>query len=685
MKNLRKALSLLLCFVMVAALLPMSVLADTATEQAVEHTHMYRTNYAYDDTYHWQVCIVPSCPDKEGSIKNYDTHDYADAQSTVCETCGYEKQFNLTVLEGEGSGSYKKGTVVDIEAIIPEGWRFEQWVVVTEDAVVSFANDTSSITSLTMPGYDVTIMPVFSEMPVITEVRINPQNPTMQRGETTDFSAYVYGSGPLTGAVAWEVSGGTDSEIDADGLLTVGAEETAETLTVTVRSTEDKTKFATTTVTVAHHVYVGGIGMDNGDYLAGGATAPTAEKPAGGYAHYDNGVLTLHNYTGSTPQYSDISVYSGIFRDGDLELVISGANSIASVEAYSSSIAVWGTLTIREAEAGGSLALESSESGGEGMFASRIIVESGTLEVKCRNESMDELYWAICCTDYFSVSPELTITASTEADGELGEYLQAQHDTYDRIRIEKTAGFSVFVTDGRFPLGGAAFKLESKVVNGPSYEVTSNYDGEAAFYHVADGEYILSQTAACNGYVKSDVTLNFKVEKGVVKYLDRGVYVAYNNTYTFRNTLKPHTQKFDIAFSQIDMGNALGMNFAFPVVPDVDFTGAYVEATMAGSTQTITVDKWTTATIGGKTHFVFGYSNIAAKQMADEISIVIYNADGEAISNEYVDSIRGYVMRNVDGKDAESKALMIDMLNYGAAAQSYYKYNVTDLANGQLT
>ena len=148
---------------------------------------------------------------------------------------------------------------------------------------------------------------------------------------------------------------------------------------------------------------------------------------------------------------------------------------------------------------------------------------------------------------------------------------------------------------------------------------------------------------------------------------------------------KPVIEKFDIAFAQIDMGNALGMNFAFPAVEDIDFTGAYAEATMAGSTQTIPADKWTTASIGGAAHYVFGYSNIAAKQMADEITIVIYNADGEAISNEYVDSIQSYVMRNVDKKDAESKALMVDMLNYGAAAQTYYGYNAEDLANAQLS
>ena len=98
--------------------------------------------------------------------------------------------------------------------------------------------------------------------------------------------------------------------------------------------------------------------------------------------------------------------------------------------------------------------------------------------------------------------------------------------------------------------------------------------------------------------------------------------------------------KFDIAFSQINMGNALGMNFAFPKVDGIDFTGAYAVATMAGNALTIPASDWTSSSINGVDHYVFGYSNIAAKQMADEVSIVIYSARGEAVSNEYVDSIQ---------------------------------------------
>lgn len=43
-------------------------------------------------------------------------------------------------------------------------------------------------------------------------------------------------------------------------------------------------------------LWVGGVEMNDGDYLANGATATTTTKPSGGYAYFKDGVLTLNNY-----------------------------------------------------------------------------------------------------------------------------------------------------------------------------------------------------------------------------------------------------------------------------------------------------------------------------------------------------------------------------------------------------
>lgn len=43
-------------------------------------------------------------------------------------------------------------------------------------------------------------------------------------------------------------------------------------------------------------LWVGDVEMNDGDYLANGATATTTTKPSGGYAYFKDGVLTLNNY-----------------------------------------------------------------------------------------------------------------------------------------------------------------------------------------------------------------------------------------------------------------------------------------------------------------------------------------------------------------------------------------------------
>ena len=71
--------------------------------------------------------------------------------------------------------------------------------------------------------------------------------------------------------------------------------------------------------------------------------------------------------------------------------------------------------------------------------------------------------------------------------------------------------------------------------------------------------------------------------------------------------------------------------------------------------------------------------------MSDTFYVTIYNADGVAVSNAKTDSVRDYVMRNVDTQTATLKTLMVNMLNYGAAAQVNFKYGTDDLANKLLT
>ena len=93
--------------------------------------------------------------------------------------------------------------------------------------------------------------------------------------------------------------------------------------------------------TALDDVYVGGIGLKSGDYLdlAGNRRST---KPEGGYAHYENGVLTLHNYCYEgdgflwkeepSDQLGDVIPYTAaLYATTDLILELSGENSLSNM------------------------------------------------------------------------------------------------------------------------------------------------------------------------------------------------------------------------------------------------------------------------------------------------------------------------------------------------------------------
>ncbi len=98
-----------------------------------------------------------------------------------------------------------------------------------------------------------------------------------------------------------------------------------------------------------------------------------------------------------------------------------------------------------------------------------------------------------------------------------------------------------------------------------------------------------------------------------------------------------------------------------------------------------------TETIGGKDYIRFEYRDLAAKNMADTIYAKAYvsNADGEYYSDLTDYSVLQYAYNKL-GKtgtattDTELKNLLTKMLDYGASAQTYFKYNTKKLANSSF-
>ncbi len=91
---------------------------------------------------------------------------------------------------------------------------------------------------------------------------------------------------------------------------------------------------------------------------------------------------------------------------------------------------------------------------------------------------------------------------------------------------------------------------------------------------------------------------------------------------------------------------------------------------------------------------VFAFNGVAPQQMGDVMEATLKASDGTAIGETKHKSVKSYlesvlVLSQADGQNAMQyaamKELAVDLLNYGAAAQTYVEYNTDALANADLT
>ena len=151
--------------------------------------------------------------------------------------------------------------------------------------------------------------------------------------------------------------------------------------------------------------------------------------------------------------------------------------------------------------------------------------------------------------------------------------------------------------------------------------------------------------------------------------------------------------QFDIPYASMTMGNSLAINFAFEQSAMESWDGCYAQIVKTYAdgredvVETVAFADWKSASISGVAHYYVTFNGIAAKEMTDSVCVTIYNAEGVAVSNTKTDSVRDQSMRALakDGVTDGEKTMIVDMLNYGAAAQEYFSYGADDLANSQLS
>ena len=307
------------------------------------------------------------------------------------------------------------------------------------------------------------------------------------------------------------------------------------------------------------HIYVGGVKMYDGEYLANDATTTTTTQPSGGYAYYKDGTLTLYYYSYEGKGYEyDVSAgnYSVIYTEAvpNLKINLKGSNLLDQTETASDSICVKnGSLTI---DGTGYL---SATYNGYGIFATQnITINGGTIDTTDQDFGIYSSYGDItinggditaggkqgicarggsvivnggkvtavgsdCAIGYdtsFTVDSKMEILASTTANGELGEYVAANHDSYKNIVVKKKLGGDIFV-------GGVGMYSGDYLAVGATETTIIQPSGGYAYYE--DG------TLTLNNYSYEGVGYNNEFLDSLI-YTDKDLQITLMGDNTLEQT-----------------------------------------------------------------------------------------------------------------------------------------------------
>ena len=219
-------------------------------------------------------------------------------------------------------------------------------------------------------------------------------------------------------------------------------------------------------------------------------------------------------------------------------------------------------------------------------------------------------------------------------------------------------------------VGTASFTFNEGASSSKTSVATINKDADVAFSavnHVA--------TLAMGGYDATyDLTIDEETPAEPVydeTFKPASVNVEFESDYTIRFTVK--TAVYDM------------YNNVYMVVNKAMYDGD-----TAIESQVIELKNPAKVTVNGEERYAYIVEGFAAKEMSSQITATLCGEDenGNVVYGKAIEySLRQYAQSQITkaSTSAEFKTMMVDFLNYGAAAQIYFGYNTTDLANTNLT
>jgi len=308
-----------------------------------------------------------------------------------------------------------------------------------------------------------------------------------------------------------------------------------------------------------------------------------------------------------------------------------------------------------------------------------------------------------------------TLTATLSGDKLTASYFMFQHGTYT-INADIDAVYGYLSFEGTFEVNST---IHTTGANGEVLYINGNVTlNNGAVLDSDNSVFLCNDAAVLTMKPGSKVDSKLSITKSGAKLvidatgLTAGEYTGITGTVTNNGNgtievinndtltaeikngkivlVEKVEEKFDLFGANVNLGNNLNMKFAFAKSHVADWSGHYVEIVKNyadGTADRIEKyyfddNQWT----ADGNYYVVTFTGIAAKEMTDRITVTVYDADGNAVSNPWVDSMREYAIRMLEKSSSDlQKQTIVDMLNYGAAAQTNFNYGTSDLANSTLT
>ena len=199
---------------------------------------------------------------------------------------------------------------------------------------------------------------------------------------------------------------------------------------------------------------------------------------------------------------------------------------------------------------------------------------------------------------------------------------------------------------------------------------------------VESGKYTDDSLTAVKAKIDNFEAANLSGNRGS-NNTDAGVQedIEYYQAFLVEKPVGP-VSTLKIAGANVSLQESISLFFAIDPACASEYTDLYVEF-KKGDVVTTSSE---TVNLGGRTCFRF--SNIAAKEVNDTITVTLYGTFNGKVykAEEYSYSVATYCYnRLAKSSDAKFKRVCVDLLNYGAAAQTYFSYNTENLANAALT